>query len=82
MTEKEVAIALSFNKGSPSSKKHLEKLRPLGNYHYNLTVMETGKGELIVYRRPKSGKGCNPFGFSSLQFLPWVHKASRIAETC
>ena len=45
MTEKEVAIALSFNKGSPSRKKHLEKLRLLGNYHNNLTVTETGRLE-------------------------------------
>ncbi|XP_068746319.1 uncharacterized protein [Montipora capricornis] len=68
MTEKEVAIALSFNKGSPSRKKHLEKLRLLGNYHHNLTVMETGKGELIVYRRPTSGKGCNPSDFLPCNF--------------
>ena len=68
MTEKEVAIAPSFNKGSPSRKKHLEKLRLLGNYHYNLTVMETGKGELIVYRRPTSGKGCNPSDFLPCNF--------------
>ena len=68
MAEKEVAIALSFNKGSPSRKKHLEKLRLLGNYHHNLTVMETGKGELIVYRRPTSGKGCNPSDFLPCNF--------------
>ena len=68
MTEKEVAIALSFNKGSPSRKKLLEKLRLLGNYHHNLTVMETGKGEPIVYRRPTSGKGCNPSDFLPCNF--------------
>ena len=53
-SEREVAIALSFNKGSPERKRHLEKLRLLGNYHHNLTVLETGKGELIVMRRPSS----------------------------
>lgn len=53
-SEREVAIALSFNKGSTERKSHLEKLRLLGNYHHNLTVLETGKGELIVMRRPSS----------------------------
>lgn len=53
-SEREVAIALSFNKGSTERKRHLEKLRLLGNYHHNLTVLETGKGELIVMRRPSS----------------------------
>ena len=62
-SEREVTIALSFNKGSPSRKVHLEKLRLLGNYHHNLTVLETGKGELIVSRRPSSSKGCNPDDF-------------------
>ena len=62
-TEREVAIALSFNKGSPTRKKHLEKLRLLGNYHQNVTVLETGKGELIIKRRPSSDKRCNPDDF-------------------
>ncbi|XP_068712639.1 uncharacterized protein [Montipora foliosa] len=62
-TERDVAIALSFNKRSPTRKKHLEKLRLLGNYHHNLNVLETGKGELIVFRRPTSGKECSPSDF-------------------
>ena len=45
-SERQVAIALSFNKGSPTRKKQLEKLRLLGSYHHNVTVLETGKGEL------------------------------------
>ena len=53
-SEREVAIALSFNKGTKERKRHLEKLPLLGNYHQNLTVLETGKGELIVMRRPSS----------------------------
>ena len=62
-SEREVAIAISFNKGSPTRKKHFEKLRLLGNYHHNLTVLETGKGELILKRRPSSHGKCNPSDF-------------------
>lgn len=85
MTEKEVAIALSFNKGSPWRKKHLEKLRLLGNYHHNLTVMETGKGELIVCRRPTSGKGCNPSDFLPCNFCLGFIKCQELwkhVKTC
>ena len=80
-SEREVAIALSFNKGSPTRKKHLEKLRLLGNYHHNLTVLETGKGELILKRRPTSAEKCIPddylpcnycLGFFKRQEL-WKH---------
>lgn len=53
-SEREVVVALSFNKGSPERKEHLEKLWLLGSYHHNLTVLETGKEELIVMRRPSS----------------------------
>lgn len=53
-SEREVAVAVSFNKGSTERKRHLEKLRLLGNYQHNLTVLQTGKGELIVIRRPSS----------------------------
>jgi len=67
-SEREVRIALSFNKVSPNRKKHLEKLRLLGNYHHNLTVLEVGKGELIVSRRPSTTKRCNPN-----DFLPCEH---------
>ena len=61
--EKEVAIALSFKKGSPGRKKHFEKLRHLGNYYHNLTVLETRKGELIVFRRPSADEKCDPSDF-------------------
>ena len=59
---------LSFNKGSPSRKKQLEKQQSLANYRHNFTVMETGKGELIVYRRSTSGTGCNPSNFLPYSF--------------
>ena len=66
--EREVAIALAFNKGSPTRKKHLEKLRLLGNFHHNVTVLETGKGELILKRRPSSAEKCIPG-----DYLPCSH---------
>ena len=77
-SEREVAIALSFNKGSTERKKHLEKLRLLGNYHHNLTVLETGKGELIVMRRPSSSS--EKSRFSSLSVLLWLLKTPRFVE--
>ena len=82
--EREVAIALAFNKGSPTRKKHLEKLRLLGNFHHNVTVLETGKGELILKRRPSSAEKCIPgdylpcshcLGFFKRQEL-WKHMRS------
>lgn len=82
--EREVAIALAFNKGSPTRKKHLEKLRLLGNFHHNVTVLETGKGELILKRRPSSAEKCIPgdylpcshcLGFFKRQEL-WKHMKS------
>lgn len=82
--EREVAIALAFNKGSPTRKKHLEKLRLLGNFHHNVTVLETGKGELNLKRRPSSAEKCIPgdylpcshcLGFFKRQEL-WKHMKS------
>ena len=55
------------------AKKHLEKLRHLGNYHHNLTVLEVLEGELIVSRRPSTTKRCNPN-----DFLPCKHCLSFI----
>lgn len=62
-TEREVAITLSFNKGSATRKKYIEKLRSLGDYHHNLTVVETGEGELIIKRRPSLDEKCNADDF-------------------
>ena len=67
--ETEVAMALSFNKGSPRRKMHFEKLQLLGNFHHNVTVLETKQGELIVMRRPSSGeKLCQPGNFLPCEF--------------
>ena len=67
-SEREVAIAISFRRGCPTRKKHFEKLRLLRNYHHNLTVLETGKGELILKRRPSCDKKCNPSDFLPCQY--------------
>ncbi len=57
---REVAIALSFNKGSPTRKNNL--------YHHNLTVLETGKEELIIKRRPPSDKRSDPDDFLPCEY--------------
>lgn len=68
MIEKEVVIVFFFNKGLLLRKKYFEKLWLLGNYYYNLIVMEIGKGELIVYRCFIFGKGCNFLDFFFCNF--------------
>ncbi|XP_048853094.1 uncharacterized protein LOC125721136 isoform X6 [Brienomyrus brachyistius] len=48
----DVAKALSFPKGSEERKKQLDYIRNRGNYAHNAAVMESGKGELVPFRRP------------------------------
>ncbi|XP_029982921.1 uncharacterized protein LOC115413918 [Sphaeramia orbicularis] len=48
----EVAKALSFPKSSAERKKQLDYIRNKGNYAHNATVMESGKGELVPFKRP------------------------------
>ena len=68
-TEKEVITALSFPNGSSSRKAAWHKLRSRGNYHHNMTVMDVGKGNLIVARKPnQSGRNVG-----SDDFLPCPH---------
>lgn len=66
--ESEVTIAQKLKIGSPERKKQLDKLRLLGDYHHNMSVLETGDGELIVVRRPGPGEIC-----SVEDFLPYCH---------
>ena len=56
--ECQVAEALLHKKNSPERKKRLTKLRLRGDYHFNMTTLETGEGELIVVRRPGQGESC------------------------
>ena len=82
--ECDVKVAVEFPIGSKEKKRHLEKLRLLGNYHHNMSVLETGEGDLIVIRRPSPGEACTAddfppcqhcLGFIRRQDL-WKHVAS------
>ena len=50
--EEDIAAALRFPSGSVERKELWHKLRSLGNCHHNITVMDVGKGELSVARKP------------------------------
>lgn len=52
----DVAQAVSFPKGSKQRKQHLDYIRNRGNYAYNATVMESGSGELVPFKRPPNKK--------------------------
>ncbi|XP_026120818.1 uncharacterized protein LOC113100254 [Carassius auratus] len=49
----DVARALSFPKGSKERKNQLDYIRNRGNYAHNAAVMESGKGELVPFKRPQ-----------------------------
>ena len=67
--EKEVAVALSFKTRSAERKTHLDKSTVRCNNHHNMTVLETAcEGELIVVRRPSSGKPCSADDFLPCSF--------------
>ncbi|XP_019740045.1 uncharacterized protein LOC109524538 [Hippocampus comes] len=48
----DVATALSFPKGSKERKKQLDYIRNRGNFAYNTSVLESGKGELVPFKQP------------------------------
>ncbi|XP_052412665.1 histone-lysine N-methyltransferase SETD5-like [Carassius gibelio] len=57
----DVARALSFPKGSKERKNQLDYIRNRGNYAHNAAVMESGKGELVPFKRPRKevqGEDC------------------------
>ncbi|XP_033100262.1 uncharacterized protein LOC117103757 isoform X3 [Anneissia japonica] len=56
-----------------------EKLRYMGDFNYNMTIFEKGKGELIVARRPLKPKPCENYlpctfcyGFIEISEI-WAH---------
>lgn len=51
-SKSDVAKALSFPKGSKERKKQLNYIRNRGNYAHNASVMESGKGQLVPFKRP------------------------------
>lgn len=61
-------MAVSLDKGSPTRKKSLGKLRLLGNYQYKLTVLETGRVELILKTRLASDEKCIPGDYLPCQY--------------
>lgn len=48
----DVARALSFPKCSKERKLQLDYIRNKGNYAHNASVMESGSGELVPFKRP------------------------------
>ena len=82
--ECDVKVADEFPIDSKEKKRHLEKLRLLGNYHHNMSVLETGEGDLIVIRRPSPGEACTADDFQPCQYCLgfirrqdlWKHVAS------
>ncbi|XP_051502746.1 uncharacterized protein LOC127411307 isoform X2 [Myxocyprinus asiaticus] len=57
----DVAEALSFPKGSKERKKQLDYIRNRGNFAHNAAVMESGKGELVPFKRPPKEVQGNDF---------------------
>lgn len=57
----DVAKALSLPKGSLERKQQLEYIRNRGNYAHNAAVMESGKGELVPFKRPPKDAQGNDF---------------------
>ena len=67
-TEKEVISFLSFPIESSSRMVAWGKLRSRRNYHYNMTMMDVGKGNLIVaWKQNQSGTNV-----AYDDFLPFV----------
>lgn len=52
--EVEVAKALSCKQGSAKRNLFLTKVRNMGNYHHNSSVLSSGKGEIIPKRQATS----------------------------
>ncbi|XP_059367629.1 uncharacterized protein LOC132106036 isoform X2 [Carassius carassius] len=52
--EVEVAKALSCKQGSAKRNLFLTKIRNMGNYHHNSSVLSSGKGEIIPKRQATS----------------------------
>ena len=71
--EADVIAALKFPTGSAERKVAWHKLRLWGNYHHNMTVMDVGKGNLVVARKPN--------GSSRTIAADDFHKAACTEET-
>lgn len=68
----DVARALSFRKGSKERKRQLDYIQNKGNYAHNASVMQSGKGELVPFKRPPNdsqGKAFMHCGYCQGLFL-------------
>lgn len=50
--EEDVARAIGFPKNSKKRRLLLDQLRYKGDYNHNVTVLQTGQGELVTFRQP------------------------------
>lgn len=57
----DVTKALSFPKSSKERKQQLDYIRNRGNYAHNAAVMESGKGQLVPFKRPPKEVQGNDF---------------------
>ncbi len=58
--EEEVKHAIQYPANDERRKLQFEKLCRMGNYNHNMKVIEEGKGEIKVVRRPKAEESANP----------------------
>lgn len=63
---KVIAAMAAVNEGSEKPILAFEKIRLMGDYHYNCNVLALGEGELIVVRNPSEQN-------SHAKFLPCPH---------
>ncbi|XP_060936174.1 uncharacterized protein LOC133012211 [Limanda limanda] len=75
----EVALAVSFPKGSKERRMHLEHLRNRGNFAHNVEVLNAGVGDLVPRKQPKQDSEALKFlhctycqGFFAKKLL-WRH---------
>ena len=80
--EEDVARAACLPKNSKKRRLLLDQLRHKGDYSHNVTVLDTGQGEIVTYRQPSEEVNpheylpCNYcYGFFLKKEL-WKHQAS------
>jgi len=62
-TEPEVAALLIYPPKNRKRKQLLDKLRLKGDYHHNIKCLQTGRGSLVVVRRPSDVGKIRPEDF-------------------
>ncbi|XP_055015705.1 uncharacterized protein LOC129410829 [Boleophthalmus pectinirostris] len=59
--EREVAQALSYDKGSKERNLHFEHLRNRGNFAHNIEVLQAGTGHLVPRKQPREDTDAKDF---------------------